>query len=227
MRVIIRAVLVAAVLAALPFFVYPHIAIPDPATLNLQDGDIILQNKLSLQSPAVEAATHSPYTHVGIIYHKPEGYYVIEATRTGVGERPFAAWVARGIGHKFTVIRHPNLTPQQKNRIIAAAHRYYGRGYDYYFSFDNKEKTIYCSELPYLAYKETGLSIGHVQQVKELSVDNTLVEILLRLRWKGSPYCQEKDITYAQCRKRVFEQQLITPASLAADPHMKQVYSNF
>ena len=36
----------------------------------LKNGDIIFQNSLSSQSRAVEMATHSKYTHCGIIYIK-------------------------------------------------------------------------------------------------------------------------------------------------------------
>src|SRR5579885_3539671 len=103
MRLLKRTALAASLLAILGFSACALIPIADPALLGLQDGDIILQDKLSPQSPAVAAATGSPYTHVGILYHKADGYYVIDASSAGVGERPFSSWAWRGVGHQFNV----------------------------------------------------------------------------------------------------------------------------
>jgi hypothetical protein len=37
-------------------------------SLNMKDGDIIFHKSLSSQSEAIQIATHSEYTHCGIVY---------------------------------------------------------------------------------------------------------------------------------------------------------------
>ncbi|MCX8579666.1 hypothetical protein J3U35_09450 [Gilliamella sp. B2717] len=44
-----------------------------------KDGDIIFQSSQSSQSKAVEQATNSPYSHMGIIFIKNGKPYVFEA----------------------------------------------------------------------------------------------------------------------------------------------------
>lgn len=45
----------------------------------LQDGDIIFQESQSAQCKAVQKATHSRYSHCGIIFRKDGKYFVYEA----------------------------------------------------------------------------------------------------------------------------------------------------
>jgi hypothetical protein len=57
-------------------------------------------------------------------------------------------------------------------QIVTAAGNLYGKPYDIFFSFNND--AIYCGELPYLAYRAAGISIGKIQKVADLHVDNFL-----------------------------------------------------
>jgi hypothetical protein len=57
-------------------------------------------------------------------------------------------------------------------QIVPAAGNMYGKPYDIFFSFNND--AIYCSELPYLAYRAAGISIGKIQKGADLHVDNFL-----------------------------------------------------
>ena len=45
----------------------------------LRDGDIIFQTTPSKQSQAIQIVTHSPYSHVGIIFMREGKPYVYEA----------------------------------------------------------------------------------------------------------------------------------------------------
>jgi uncharacterized protein YcfL len=51
-------------------------------TAILKDGDIIFQTSQSAQSKAIQAATHSKYSHCGIIYKEGSNYFVFEAVHS-------------------------------------------------------------------------------------------------------------------------------------------------
>ncbi len=190
----------------------------------LRDGDLIFQTSTSSQSSAILFATADPYSHMGIVKNDGKTLEVIEAART-VGETPLRDWIGRGLLKRVAIYRDPDLTPEQAKRILAAARALYGRPYDIFFSFNND--AIYCSELPYLSYKEAGISIGKVQKVSDLHVDNFLVRRLIRQRWQRDPECTGNGYDFAQCYQHILDQDLVTPASIASDAKFRRIYSNY
>jgi len=190
----------------------------------LRDGDLVFQTSKSSQSSAIFAATASAFTHMGIIRNDGGKISVIEAIRT-VQETPLKEWVNRGDMARVAIYRDPALTPDQAKRVLSAAKALYGRPYDLFFSFNND--AIYCSELPYLAYKAAGISIGRLQKVSELHFDNMRVRDLIHQRWQRDAECTVRGYDFDQCFNHILNQQLITPASIAADPRFKQIYSNY
>src|ERR1041385_1389311 len=62
----------------------------------LKSGDIVFQNAQSRQCKAIELATHSQYTHCGIIFWKDKQCYVLEAVQP-VTYTLFDDWVERGL----------------------------------------------------------------------------------------------------------------------------------
>ena len=61
----------------------------------LRDGDLIFHTSLSAQSRAIQLATHSPYSHCGIVYKAGKNWQVFEAVQP-VKLTPRVDWVARG-----------------------------------------------------------------------------------------------------------------------------------
>jgi len=190
----------------------------------LRDGDLIFQTSTSSQSSAIFVATANAFTHMGIIRNNGGKISVIEAIRT-VQETPLKAWVKRGVMARVAIYRDLTLTPDQAKRVLSAAKALYGRPYDLFFSFNND--AIYCSELPYLAYKAAGITIGKLQKVSELHFDNTVVRNLIQQRWRSDAECTTRGYDFDQCFNHILNQQLITPASIAADPRFKRIYSNY
>jgi hypothetical protein len=70
----------------------------------LRDGDIIFQTSQSEQSIAIQKATHSPYSHMGIVFFRNGSPHVYEAIKT-VQYTPFRKWVDRGEGGHYVVIK--------------------------------------------------------------------------------------------------------------------------
>lgn len=61
----------------------------------LHNGDIIFQSSMSGQSKAIQLATHSRYSHCGIVVLNGGKAYVVEAVQP-VSITPLARWIGRG-----------------------------------------------------------------------------------------------------------------------------------
>jgi len=190
----------------------------------LNDGDLIFQTSTSNQSAAILLATADPFSHMGIIKHINGDIVVVEAS-DHVKETPLRVWVNRGLFKRVAIYRDTQLTQEQIGKILASAKTMYGKPYDIFFSFNND--AIYCSELPYLAFKAAGVSIGKIQKLSELHFDNALVRHLIKRRWQRDPECTSKGYDFEQCYQHLLDQDLITPASIARDCQFKRIYSNY
>lgn len=62
----------------------------------LRDGDIIFQTSQSEQSIAIQKATHSQYSHMGIVFFRNGSPHVYEAINT-VQYTPLRKWVDQGL----------------------------------------------------------------------------------------------------------------------------------
>ena len=115
------------------------------ATDPLIEGEIVFQMSTSRQSPMIAAATASPWTHCGIIIRKPDGLYVLEASKT-VKLTKWEEWKNRGRGKYAARKRYYN------DDVRIDYEKFLGQPYDLEFKFDNGK--MYCSELVYIIYKE-------------------------------------------------------------------------
>ena len=117
-------------LFALCFFLAPAIA------ADLKDGDIIFQTSQSSQSLAIQKATHSNYSHIGIIFFRNGSPFVYEAAGR-VQDTPLSAWIKRGKGETYVVKRLRNadrlLTGKGTAKLRQIAESYRGKPYDPYF----------------------------------------------------------------------------------------------
>ncbi|NLS01053.1 peptidoglycan peptidase [Rhizobium sp. P38BS-XIX] len=190
----------------------------------LQDGDLIFQTSTSNQSSAIILATGSAFSHMGIIKNDHGVVSVIEAGAK-VKETPLNVWANRGVLRRVAIYRDPRLTPEKAQQLLSFARTLYGKPYDLFFSFNND--AIYCSELPYLAYKAAGIAIGKVQKISALNIDNMLVKKLVKSRWQRDGECTERGYDFDQCYRHILDQDLITPVSIAQDPNLKLIYSNY
>jgi hypothetical protein len=189
----------------------------------LQTGDILLHTSRSAQADAVALATGSVYTHVGVVERTGDAAFVIEAV--GPTRRtPLATWLARGAGGRATAMRHPDLDAAARAAVVAAAAAYLGRPYD--LSFSPGDDALYCSELVALAYAAVGVSVGEWRPLGDLALDHAAVRGLLTRRWRAHPACRGAG-SLAACRPALAAVLVVTPASLAADPHLRIVGTSY
>lgn len=157
----------------------PSVARADAA---LRDGDIIFHTSRSAQSAAIQRATHSPYSHVGLVLHRDGKPYVFEAIAT-VRYTPLANWIARGDGGHYVVKRlKTSVTPGQAGKLRRAAEKYADKAYDLYFEWSDAR--IYCSELVWKTYRDAlGMEIGVRQKLREFDLTDPAVKAKMRERY--------------------------------------------
>lgn len=151
----------------------------------LQDGDIIFHTSTSSQSQAIQIATHSKYSHMGIVYLKDGRYFVFEAIQP-VKLTPLNDWIKRGKGRHYVVKRLINaeetLTPDVLERMKLESAKYIGKDYDLYFEWSDER--IYCSELVWKIYKNVlGIEIGKLQKFRDFNLSHPLVKAKLKERY--------------------------------------------
>jgi len=126
----------------------------------VRDGDIIFQTSQSEQSQAIQIATHSPFSHMGLVLFKDGRPFVLEAVSPSVRFTPLREWIARGEKARFVVKRLRDASvladPNGPSSLMKAASEFSGKPYDPYFEWSDDR--IYCSELVWKAY-ERGLGV--------------------------------------------------------------------
>lgn len=163
----------------------------------LQNGDIIFQTSTSAQSKAIQLATHSKYSHCGLIYKDIGGHYFVLEAIQPVTKTPLLKWIARGKDAHFVVKRLKDtsaLTPKALRKMKDVGTEMIGRNYDLYFEWSNDR--IYCSELIWKIYKQgTGLEIGHLQKLKDFDLHQLAVKQKLIERYGKNIPKEEKVIS--------------------------------
>ena len=150
-----------------------------------RNGDIIFQTSRSSQSKAIQIATKSKYSHVGIIYKKDGSFYVFEAVQP-VKLTPLKEWISRGEKGHFVVKRIKDydklLTPGNLNKMKQIGDKYIGKDYDLYF--DWSDKRMYCSELVWKVYKKAlGIEVGKLETLGDFDLSNSIVKQKLKERY--------------------------------------------
>lgn len=169
----------------------------------LKSGDIIFQTSKSQQSKAIQLATHSKYSHVGIIYVENDKILVYEAVQP-VKLTPLNEWINRGEKKHFVVKRLKEydkyLTSSNLIRMKSIGEKFIGKNYDIYFEWSNDK--IYCSELVWKIYKEAiGIEIGKLQTLSEFDLENEIVKEIMKKRYGETIPMDEKVISPAEMFK--------------------------
>ncbi|MGK2858694.1 MAG: YiiX family permuted papain-like enzyme [Thermoanaerobaculia bacterium] len=176
-------------LFAILFVVSSVAACNDGPAYAPKSGDIVFHTSRSSQSQAIQLATHSRYSHMGVVYVDDGKALVYEAVQP-VKLTPLAEWVKRGESGHFVAKRLRNadtlLTPKNLKRLKAEGRRFQGKSYDLYFEWSDDR--IYCSELVWKMYHGAlGIEVGRTQRLEEFDLSNAAVQAKIRERWKGSP----------------------------------------
>jgi hypothetical protein len=175
-----------------------------------QEGDVVFQSlpRGDLVN-AIEGITHSPYSHCGVVLRDEKNQWVVVESIFNVHETPLFLWEFRGRGARFTAYRldpkYSPFIPEFKKDLLT----YLGHPYDYDYDMTNGN-AVYCSDLVYLAFdKASGEKMGNLEKLRDLD-------------WK--PY---KDFIKTEENGGLpLDRVMITPASLARAPQLKEVYQS-
>ncbi len=174
--------------------------------LNLQDGDIVFQINQSGQGKAIQLATHSKYTHCGIVFKENNKFVVYEAVQP-VKKTPLTEWVKYGENNLYVVKRLKDsnaISSAIVTKMKKKYSEYEGKNYDLYFGWSDEK--IYCSELVWkLYYEATGLEIGKLQKLKEFDLRHPAVKEKLKERYGSTIPYEEMVISPAA----IFESELL------------------
>ncbi len=152
---------------------------------SVQEGDVIFQTSRSGQSLAIQKATHSPYSHMGIIIFRDGTPYVFETVAT-TRYTPLKQWINRGQHGRYVLKRLKDagtiLTPEVSQRLHDEANHYLGRPYDLMFEWSDDR--MYCSELVWKLYKHAAnMELGQLQTVKDLDLSEPVVKAKMHERY--------------------------------------------
>jgi len=161
------------------------LACGDSLADQLRDGDIIFHTSGSAQSIAIQKATHSKYSHMGIVFIRDGNPYVYEAIKA-VQYTPLKEWVARGDGGHYVIKRLRDadrvLTPEAVAKLRQVAAKLQGKPYD--LTFEWSDSRIYCSELVWKIYdRGLGLPVGRLQKLRDFDLSDAIVKNKMKERY--------------------------------------------
>lgn len=150
-----------------------------------RNGDIIFQTSMSSQSKAIQIATGSKYSHMGIVYKQGDRFVVYEAVQP-VKLTPLKDWIKRGENAHYVVKRLKNadkfLTESKLVKMKHVGEKYMGKNYDLYFEWSDSR--IYCSELVWKIYKYgAGVEIGKLEKLSDFDLTHKAVKQKIKERY--------------------------------------------
>lgn len=209
MRIKPRIVILTAILATfIVVFAYSLIDPTIPKGYHPEEGDFLFQSlPESDLAQAIEGATDSPYSHVGVVIKNSQGQWWVREAIGPVKDTPLIDFITRGRGQVFDAYRLKEASKIDIPKMIHASEAYMGRPYDMQYAMDDDK--IYCSELWYKAMQQaTGLRLGKTV-------------LLGSLNWQ--PY-RETIEKYNQGPVPM-QREMITPKDLAEAPQLELVYN--
>ncbi len=174
----------------------------------IKNGDLIFQTSLSGQSKAIQEATHSKYSHCGLIFIEGNQYFVFEAVQP-VKKTALDKWIARGENGKYVIKRLKNadqvLTFESLQKMQNVGKGFTGKNYD--LTFEWSDEKIYCSELIWKIYQRaTGIEIGKLQKLSDFDLTNEIVKKKMTERYSDKIPMDETVISPSS----IFESELLT-----------------
>ena len=140
-----------------------------------KDGDIIFQTTGGDRARAIQMATHSHYSHCGVLFYENGKWMVYEAVQP-VSKISLDDFNTRGKG---TVMRLKNnaslLNKESIEKLKTVFKLYENKNYDMAFNWSDKD--IYCSELVYKLYHNAlNIDLCKPRKLKDFDLANPLVK---------------------------------------------------
>ena len=181
--------------------------------LEYQNGDMILQTNTSGQGLAIQLATNSKYTHIGVLFKENNEWMVYEAVQP-VQKVTLSEFILRGENSQYTILRLKNdslvkldhVTQKMKNYLL----KQIDKDYDWVFNWSEEE--MYCSELVYKAYLNAGIKISDTKLLKDYKLSHPIVQAQLKERYGNNIPLKDT---------------MVAPSDIAEDHRLKVVFDNY
>lgn len=151
---------------------------------HLKNGDMIFIVNPSGQGKAIQLATHSKYTHIGIVFIE-EGKVMLYHAVEPVMKSTLAEFISMSADKKFEVRRLKDqslLSDAVIASMITEARKDLGKHYDLAFSWD--DENLYCSEYVWKLYKRSlNLDIGSLKPLRSFDLTHPAVKAKLEERY--------------------------------------------
>lgn len=153
--------------------------------INFKNGDIIFQTSQSEQSEAIKLATHSKFSHCGILFIEKGRTYVYEAVQP-VKMTLLEDWISRGKEGKYVVKRLKSADTILTKKVLEKMKSYgmtmRNKDYDLYFEWSDTK--IYCSELVWKIYKYGAhIELCKTKKLKDFNLKNPVVKNIMTERY--------------------------------------------
>jgi len=177
--------------------------------IELLEGDILFQHIGGEQGHALQLATGSEWTHVGIAMLERGNWVVIEAVGP-VKRTPLAEWIEQG-GGAYVVKRYMQngrpLAGADVERLRVAIKPFLGVGYDLEFRWS--DELIYCSELVWKVFERgLGVRLCDPTPMRSYHLADPVVQRAMKDRYGSAPPLDEP---------------MLAPSSLFACPSLTLV----
>jgi hypothetical protein len=182
-------------------------------TYEARNGDIVFQTSRSAQSLAIQLATESPYSHMGIVYLRDGAPFVFEAVQP-VKLTPLESWIDRGERGHFVVKRLRDadtvLTASTLQSMRVAGEALTGKDYDLFFEWSDER--IYCSELVWKIFERgAGIRLGELETMADFDLSHPTIQAKVKERFG----------------ERVpLDEVVVSPAAIFSADNLVTVYEN-
>jgi len=133
----------------------------------IEDFDIIISKGQSVHSKLIGLMKFSfqEYSHIGIMIKDNDKIFVLHSTPDGTNDNgirydDLQTFFDLSDVSDYTVMRHQYISPNYRQRLWIEFERLKNSQTPFDFDFDNYDhRKIYCSELVYIIFKNSGLSM--------------------------------------------------------------------
>ncbi|MFI5141165.1 MAG: YiiX family permuted papain-like enzyme [Bacteroidia bacterium] len=150
----------------------------------LKTGDIVFISNQGGQGKAIQLATKSKYTHVGVVFVENGVVYVYHAVEP-VTKSTFKDFLEFSEDKKYVVKRLKDqalLTDKTNEQMRLMAVGLLNKHYDIYF--DWKDNEWYCSEFVWKLYNRNyKLEIGKLRPLKDFDLSSKQVQAIMKKRY--------------------------------------------
>jgi hypothetical protein len=169
-----------------------------------KDGDIIFQTTGGQTALAIQMATHSKYSHCGVLFFENNEWMVYEAVQP-VSKISLKAFNSRGAG-AIMRLTDKTLSATDVSKLKTVFKTYEGKNYD--LAFNWSDDRLYCSELVYKLYnKGLAIELCKPRKLKDFDLNNPLVKQKLNEKYNGKIPLEEPMVS----PEDIYSSALLTP----------------